>query len=190
MSSGCYAPWTTRRCGWLASFLFLVGHTHNALDRFFSRLGVSLAVQSYYTLDQLWDVVQSALRSSDVKVGHVTHNWDFKEVAQLEGMPAFHCLRNAQALQLYRRGGVYFQWKQYLTDENWSRPLPLVPAERVAEVGAFRPNRIEQTFAKESTMLSWVDRHEVFLSDANNTNDGRREDLAWLRRDIGLSKLE
>lgn len=37
---------------WSLMLLFLiVGHTHNRLDRFFSRLGVSLAGRDYYTLD-------------------------------------------------------------------------------------------------------------------------------------------
>ena len=58
----------------------------------------------------------------------------------------------------------------------------LVPPERVLEIGQLEPARLDQRFSERAKIVSWLDRLEIFLSDAQNTVEKRKEDLAWLRR--------
>lgn len=47
---------------WVVSFSFLlVGHTHDALDRFFSRLVAAIAGRDFFTVDQLFATAQQKL---------------------------------------------------------------------------------------------------------------------------------
>jgi hypothetical protein len=154
---------------WSLGLLFLlVGHTHNRLDRFFSRLAVSLRGHDYFTRKAMLDVVRAGVPSNDISDAHVTHVWDWKQLHA--HLPKFHGLRNAHCFNVFRSNGVWLKWKQYLTDESWSRPVLLVPARRMAEVAAFSPPRLEQSFGDAAgKMVAWADKLDAALSDAHDS---------------------
>ena len=158
----------------------LVGHTHNKLDRFFSRLGVSLQGHDYMTWDQMFQTIKDALTSFEIDTSHVTHVWNWKMLKN--EMPSFSRLRSVHAINIFRQGGVWIKWKQYMTDEAWSRPICLVPAHMIPHIAAIRPERIPQTFgAKRGKMLAWANKFEAFLADAHSSNDRRSNDVNWFR---------
>ena len=53
----------------------LVGHTHDALDRFFSRFMTALAGHNYWTRDEMFKVVQKALHNYTLKHSHLGQVW-------------------------------------------------------------------------------------------------------------------
>ena len=113
----------------LLTFL-LVGHTHDDLDRFFGRLSVALKGHDYFTVPQMFAIVGKALKSFQIRVDHLHSVWAWKE---LQGhLPHFGNLRTVHVINLFRRGGIWVKWKQYLTDESWSRPVLLVEASNLS----------------------------------------------------------
>ena len=167
---------------WSISFTFLlVGHTHDALDRFFSRLSVALIGKDYYTLEQMWSHITNAVKSHDISISHVTDAWAFKELQDGNGISEIKGVRHPHVFSIFRRGGVYIQWKQYMTDEVWSRPVLMLPPNLMRTVGALRPQRIDFEFKQKNSMLAWIDKLSMSLANVHGTCKHRARDLEWLR---------
>ena len=61
---------------WTIDVLFLlVGHTHNKLDRFFSRIAVALAGRDYYTVVGMFKQLQEHLTYCEVQTDHLSQVW-------------------------------------------------------------------------------------------------------------------
>ena len=61
---------------WEVEVIFLlVGHTHNELDRFFSRVAVALAGRDYFTVSGMLSHVQKQLRYCDMQSDHLAQVW-------------------------------------------------------------------------------------------------------------------
>ena len=94
----------------------IVGHTHDKLDRFFSRLGVSLKGHDYFTFDEMFAIIIKCLTTYDVQVTHMTDCWAWKELKPM--MPAMKGIYFVHSINIYwRGGGIWMRWKQYMTDE-------------------------------------------------------------------------
>jgi len=53
-------------------------------------------------------------------------------------------------LNFYRsKGGIYIKWKHYLTSEEWSRPVLIVPAHDMARIASWRQAVIDLTFKEK-----------------------------------------
>lgn len=170
---------STRLWSVVLTFL-LVGHTHDSLDRFFSRFAVALAGHNYYTLPEMFEVARAGMPSFGFGVGHMTHQWGFKSLKPL--MPEFRNLRTVHAINIFRRGGIWVKWKQYMTCDTWSTPVLLIPPHQIPVVARFVPDRVTQSFEKRAAMLAWIDKFECSLSDAQQTIETRRACVEWLRR--------
>jgi hypothetical protein len=129
----------------LMGFL-LVGHTHDALDRFFSRLAVSLSGHDFYTVDEMLATARKGLPSFRFAASHLAQVWAWKELQQQGVMPAISKLRNVHCLNIFRNRGIWIKWKQYMTDDTWSRPILLVPPEKMQAFGALRPNLVPHPY--------------------------------------------
>lgn len=128
-------------------------------------------------------VVNGALKAFDVRWCHVTHVWEWESLKN--DLPSFNRLRTIHAINVFRQGGIFIKWKQYMTDESWSRPILLVPGSKIQQIASLRPDRVPQSFGKKaSAMLSWVDKFETLLADSPYKVDDHRADLEWLRRVI------
>ena len=56
----------------------LVGHTHDEIDRFFSRLRVAIAGRNYYTVDGLMKLILDGLPGFNVRHSHLHTVWGWK----------------------------------------------------------------------------------------------------------------
>lgn len=167
---------------WCVNLSFLmVGHTHDSLDRFFSRLCRALKGKDYWTLPDMADAVNKALAGQDIMWQHLDCTWNFTSLRSAIGIE-FHRLRNVHDIELYRTDdGLYCRWKQWLTDEVWSRPLLLLNSQDVVRVGELEPVRVPNRFddGQQAKMLAWLDKIRVHI--AASGQDKNRE-LEWLRR--------
>ena len=89
---------------WSISFTFLlVGHTHDSLDRLFSRLSVPLTGRNYHTVEQMWNIITTRLESYDLNISHVTDVWAFKELRdQRVGMAEIKGIRYPHVRSIFR----------------------------------------------------------------------------------------
>eukprot|EP00438_Fugacium_kawagutii_P012703 Skav222707 [mRNA] locus=scaffold402:633342:633950:- [translate_table: standard] len=141
----------------------LVGHTHGGLDRFFSRLIVSLRGRTYYTLSDLADVSSKGLKGFSINWNHHGSSYDWTYVRKAFGLE-FHRYRNVHALRLeLDDGGLWVKWKQYVTDETWSKPRLLVEPDRIATYGRIRPPLIAHDFEDKNKYYNFLDRLEALL---------------------------
>ena len=100
----------------------LVGHTHNMLDRMFSRIAVALRGRDYFTVIGMLKIVQDIL-ASELHDGHLAQVWDFKGLLADPELPCsdrgMHNLDPVHAFRFTRSDGIHMQWKQWYTDESW-----------------------------------------------------------------------
>lgn len=179
------ASGTARLKGILLTNL-IVGHTHDKVDRFFSRIRAVLAGIDYFTWHQVRDLVMSKMRGFRMEMEHLTTAWCWKELDALD-LPPLIGQRNVHCLNIFRHGGcIWLKWKQYMTSKEWSRPILYVPAADVARIASFRPTAKPLDFSNEQRvlMLSWVDKLAIFLTDSHDTISKHRDDLQWLRHVI------
>ena len=113
----------------------LVGHTHNKLDRLFSRISVALFGRDYFTVPGMLSIVRRVL-SSELRSAHLGQVWDFKSMLDDRALPCYprkmHNLDPAHAFRFTRSDdGIHMQWKQWCTDENWSRPIQLLAPHEI-----------------------------------------------------------
>ena len=149
---------------WTIDVIFLlVGHTHNKLDRFFSRLAVALAGRDYFTVVGMLRIMVRSL-SCDVDTAHLSQVWGWKELQENQYVSKLHNLDPVHAFRYYRSGGIYMQWKQWCTDEDWCRPVLLVPEENIHALASFRPPCLDMEFAERTEMEAWINRFEIWCS--------------------------
>ncbi len=104
---------------WKISLFFLmVGHTHNTLDRFFSRVMAAVAGRDYFTLFNFFKHVQEGVKHCQIKAEHLSQTWNWWKLQPDLHLPLLHGLGRVHAIQLFRSGGIYMQWKQWCTDQE------------------------------------------------------------------------
>ena len=162
----------------------LVGHTHNKLDRFFSRVAVALAGRDYFTVSGMLSHVQKQLRYCDMQSDHLAQVWHWKALLELPCTRSMHNLDPAHAFRFSRSNGIYVQWKQWCTDEPWSKPLLLVPPCEILILGAFRPECHVMAFPSEGqAILDWINRLEAWCAGhPAGAYQGYEAEFHWLRQ--------
>ena len=120
----------------------LVGHTHNKLDRLFSRISVALRGQDYFTVVGMLRKMRERLHYCQLHAGHLAQEWQWKALVE-DPLPGGtrhkHNLDCAHAFKLTLDHGICMQWKQWCADQSWSRPVKNIQAHEVARVGNWRP---------------------------------------------------
>ena len=167
---------------WMIDVVFLmVGHTHNKLDRFFSRIAVALAGRDYFTVVGMLNQIRASL-ACDVKSGHLSQVWAWNELKEHKCVAPMHNLDPVHAFRFFRSGGIYMQWKQWCTDEQWSPAVLLVPEADVPSLASFRPPCRDMEFSAAQSMLDWINRFEVWCSSqpVGKYKDFDQE-FQWLR---------
>ena len=166
----------------------ITGHTHDSLDRFFALLRQSLQGHDYFTLDDLWNHVRSALASGDsIHTTHVCQTCGFTQLGADAGLPKIHGhdLPRIHCFNVFRDvSGMWVKWKQFMTDEVWSRPVLLIRARRIKEVALMRPTEVDAQFARVSEMQSWSRRLEETLVDQLPTKPHLKHGIDWFRQVI------
>ena len=74
------------------------------------------------------------------------------------------------------------QWKQWCTDEQWSKSILLIPEEDVHSLGSFRPPGRDMEFSAAQSILDWINRFEVWCTSqpVGKYKDFDQE-FRWLR---------
>ena len=157
-------------CLWSILFCSLItGHTHDSLDRFFSLIRQSLTGHDYFTVDDIWTLVRSALSNGDkIHTAHVCQTWGFTQLGADAGLPRIHGhdLPRIHVFNVFRStSGIWIKWKQFMTDDVWSRPVLLLGARRMQEVARMRPAKVDARFNRQAEMMSWSRKLEEALSD-------------------------
>lgn len=164
----------------------LVGHTHNQLDRFFSRLGAAIAGQDYFTVEGMFDMVKAHVKYCQIKSGHLAQVWGWKQLLQHEATHGMHNLDPAHAFRYSRStDGIHMQWKQWCTDETWSKEVLVVPACRMDALGRFRPAQLTMEFASNGNpILEWINRFELRCGSQPEGCKCRHlaQEMRWLRQ--------
>ena len=65
----------------------LVGHTHDEIDRLFSRIKVALAGHGYFTVIDMLRIMIAGVPGFEMHTSHLTHIWAWKDMAAL-GSPS------------------------------------------------------------------------------------------------------
>ena len=169
-TTACFAIWLLASLGQTAlsaiEFQYpLVGHTHGSLDRFFSRMIVSLRGRTYWTLSDLEAVTEEHLRGFSISWHHHGSSYDWTYVRQILGME-FTRYRNVNCLRIFRNEtGILAAWKQYLTDESWSASRMLVSYDRIELCAKACPPLVSHEFddATAGKLASFLDRLELWF---------------------------
>ena len=99
-------------------------------------------------------------------------------------MPDVHGLGRVHVVSIYRSNGIYMRWKQYMTDEAWSKSVLLMPPSKIRAVVSWRPVTIEPKFQEATQLNSWIDKFELFLCDGQHTVDNFASRIAWLQKSV------
>lgn len=129
-------------------------------------MAAALAGKDYFTLQQMMDIINDALKQHNILWGHLDKQWDFTYIRRLIGVE-FHRLRNAHSLCFTRTSrGVVVRWRQWMTDNTWSRPILLVTALQMQDYQRARPPEVELAFteATSTAMLSFLDKLDILLA--------------------------
>ena len=167
---------------WMIDVIFLVvGHTHNKLDRFVSRIAVALAGRDYFTVVGMLNQICASL-ACDVKSGHLSQVWAWKELSEHKCVAKMRNLDPVHAFRFFRSGGIYMQWKQWCTDEQWSKSVLLIPEGDVHSLASFRPPCRDMEFSAAQSILDWINRFEVWCTSqpVGKYKDFDQE-FRWLR---------
>ncbi|CAL1140571.1 unnamed protein product [Cladocopium goreaui] len=162
----------------------LVGHTHSHCDRVFSRIKASLMGKSYISEDDMKQIIVSTLKSYKMEWDHLHASLDFEALKTLLGLDIHH-LRNVHDLEIFRTtGGVFVRWKQYISDELWSRPRLVVAPENIATVAQARPPHVKHKFTDEAKakFSDFLSKLEIQLGSMNLLDDHVRAGMAWLKQ--------
>ena len=164
----------------------IVGHTHDKVDRFFSRIRAILKGIDYFTWGQVQELVMKKMRGFTVQMEHLTTAWNWKELDELQLSPLVG-QRNVHCLNIFRHdGGIWIKWKQYMTSDSWSTPLLYVRPADVVRIASFRPTQKPLAFSADIKvkMHTWVHKLAVFLTDPHDTISRHHDDLSWLHQVI------
>ena len=163
-------------------FFLIVGHTHDKIDRFFSRLRVALRGHDYFTVCQMMDILRNGLPTFDFTHSHLSRLWNWKALERFD-IPPLVGMARTHAICFFRSNGIWVKWKQYLTSEEWSRPVMLLAQHEMAEVAAWLPESTPLGFSdkEKQKKLAWLDKLEILLADASGQADARRGDMEYLR---------
>ena len=117
----------------------LVGHTHNKLDRMFSRISVALRGKDYFTVEGMLRQVRETLRSMFLHSNHLAQVWQWKALTAGD-MPGakrqMHHLAPAHAFRFTMDGGVWMQTPSNYClrrrSSHWGSGAPLACRERIS----------------------------------------------------------
>ena len=144
----------------------LVGHTHSHVDRAFSRIRAALQGKSYVTEKDMQNHIVTTLRSYSVGWDHLVAQLDFDALRTLIGIDV-HNLRNVHDLELFRtEGGVFCRFKQYMSDEMWSRPRLVLTRDQVPVVARAPLTPIEHKFSDsaKTKFQDFITKFELLAS--------------------------
>lgn len=161
----------------------MVGHTHDNLDRFFSRVAMALRGRTYISQSDLQEVVSRTLRSYRIAWSHSHSSYNFEPIRQGLGIHIKR-MRNLHDMEVFRTdGGIFLRWKQWMTDDAWSLPRKLLDADQIEIIAKTRPPGIPHQFesSKANSGLGLVAKLEAELQASSGISSNVAIALRELR---------
>lgn len=151
----------------------MTGHTHNEVDRWFSYAMRALSGETYFTLENMFSILEAKLSHPPVWV-HARDVYNFRDrehrpagvnvdAQHVRGIAAPHHFR----FLLDAAGNCIVQTKRWLSDLSWSQPQVLVPAEAVRRLRgwdfpvstpSWDRNQQGEREPERDAYLSWIEK--------------------------------
>lgn len=113
---------------------------------------------------------------------HLGLTSDMEQLRKVVGIE-FKRLRNIHHIELFRtREGLFAQWKQFVTSDEWSRPVHLMGHQQMALLAKMRPPDIQHKFENHQVdaQVNFLNQLERVLAAAGKF-DQFQGGLEWLR---------
>lgn len=129
-------------------------------------------------------IIMDSLQSYTIRWSHLSASLNFDDLRSLLGVDC-HNLRNVHDLELFRsEGGIFCRWKQYMSDEVWSRPRLLIRPEQIPLVAKAVPQPIRHSFsdAQKAKFEDFLNKVEMFMASSNMLGEKEKEGMKWLKK--------
>lgn len=130
------------------------------------------------------EILVASMKSYTIAWNHLDASLNFDGLRNLLGIDC-HKLRNVHDLEIFRsEGGIFCRWKQYMSDEIWSRPRLLVLPEQIPVVARAVPETLKHAFSDsmKSKYDDFLNKFELLLASTNILGEQEKEGMKWLRR--------
>ena len=116
---------------------------------------------------------------------HLHTVWDWEGLAACDIPPLIH-LDRVHAVNFYRLNGIWVKWKQYMTSEDWSTPVLLVPSHAIRGIAAFGPMVTPHVYSHtdQVSKMAWLEQFEANERCATGIPEHTKADLRQLRDTI------
>ena len=113
---------------------------------------------------------------------HLHTVWNWKGLESFDIPPLVH-LHRVHAVNFFRSNGIWVKWKQYMTSEEWSTPVLLIPPHEMPTIAAWRPQVIPHQYSDKDQRgkITWLEKFEAQLHDASGIPDHLRADIRHLK---------
>lgn len=129
-------------------------------------------------------IIMESLQSYTIRWNHLSAALNFDGLRSLLGIDC-HNLRNVHDIELFRsEGGIFCRWKQYMSDDVWSRPRLLVRPDHIHVVAKAVPEPIRHSFsdAQKSKFEDFLNKVEMFMASSNLLGEKEQEGMKWLKK--------
>ena len=147
-------------------------------------------MKGYFTVD---GVAAASPGDIAVRVAYSSHSgqvrqWQGLAEGDMPGLRRMHNIDPAHAFRTLRdNSGIWMQWKQWTTDEAWSKPVQVLSAPEVVRVRQWRPAEDNMEFPSGGQpMLDWLERLEAWCAaqPARSVHLALHHEFTWLRAAI------
>ena len=151
---------------------------------------MALRGKDYFTVEGMLRQVRGTLWHTLLHSSHLAQVWQWKTLAEGDmpgGARRMHHLAPAHAFRLSLDNGVWMQWKQWTTDEEWPKPVQVLSAPEAMLLGQWRPAEQKMEFPSGGhPILGRVGRLEAWCAaqPAGSEHLGLQRGFAWLRAAI------
>ena len=113
---------------------------------------------------------------------HLHTVWNWKGLESFDIPPLVH-LHRVHAVNFFRSNGIWVKWKQYMTSEEWSTPVLLIPPHEMQSIAAWRPQVTPHQYSDKDQRgkITWLEKFEAQLHDASGIPDHVRADIRHLK---------
>ena len=113
---------------------------------------------------------------------HLHTVWNWKGLESFDIPPLVH-LHRVHAVNFFRSNGIWVKWKQYMTSEEWSTPVLLIPPHEMPIIAAWRPQVTPHQYSDKDQRgkITWLEKFEAQLHDASGIPDHLRADIRHLK---------
>ena len=109
---------------------------------------------------------------------HLHTVWNWKGLESFDIPPLVH-LHRVHAVNFFRSNGIWVKWKLYMTSEEWSSPVLLIPSHEMPLIAAWRPTVTQHAYSE-------TDQRSKVMMVANWAADTRPTSSYWVARHVSL----